>query len=96
VTRIRLHTGIKLLINVIKTKIILNFFIEYVTRIRTKIKLSKIYYANMIKIDITNIIKTDILNHYGENKIKVLKNILLKIKANEKITKKLRIKKKSN
>jgi len=37
---------------------------------RTKIKLFKIYYANIIRINIANIIKTDTLNYYGESKKK--------------------------
>jgi len=78
VARIRSYTGIKLFINVIKIKIIYIKIIKYVTRIRTKVKLLKIYYANTIKINITNIIKTDILNYYGESKKKVLKKYIIK------------------
>jgi len=78
VARIRLYTGVKLFISVIKAKIIIKKVIKYVKRIRTKVKLFKIYYANTIKINITNIIKTDILNYYGESKKEVLKKYTVK------------------
>jgi len=78
VTRIRLYTGIKLFINVIKTKIIQKKVTKHVTRIQTKVKLPKIYYADTIKINITNTIKTDILNYYGESKKKALKKYTVK------------------
>jgi len=45
---------------------------------RTKIKLPKIYYANTIRINTANTIKTDILNYYGESKKKVLKKYTAK------------------
>jgi len=45
---------------------------------RIKVKLSKIYYANTIKINIANTIKTDILNYYGESKKKALKKNIVK------------------
>jgi len=45
---------------------------------RTKIKLPKVYYANAIKTNIINTIRTDILNYYGENKKKALKEYTVK------------------
>jgi len=45
---------------------------------RTKVKLFKVYYANTIRTNITNIIKTDILNYYGESKKEALKKYIIK------------------
>jgi len=45
---------------------------------RTKVKLFKIYYANAIRINIANTIKTDILNYYGESRKKALKKYIVK------------------
>jgi len=45
---------------------------------RTKVKLPKIYYANTIKINTANAIKTNILNHYGESKKKTLRKYTVK------------------
>jgi len=74
----RLYTGVKLFINVIKAKIIYKKIIKHVARVRTKIKLFKIYYANTIKTNIANTIKIDTLNYYGENKKKALKKYTVK------------------
>jgi len=78
ITRVRSYTGIKLFISAIKAKIIQKEVIKHVARIRTKVKLFKIYYANTIKINTTNTIKTDILNYYGESKKKALKKYAVK------------------
>jgi len=75
---VRSYTGVKLLISVIKAKIIQKEVIKHVTRIRTKVKLFKIYYANIIKTNITNAIKIDILNYYGESKKKTLRKYTVK------------------
>jgi len=45
---------------------------------RTKVKLPKIYYANTIRINTANTIKTDILNYYGESKKEILKKYTVK------------------
>jgi len=78
VTRMRSYTKIKLFINVIKAKIVQKKIIKHVTRIRTKVKLFKIYYANTIKINTANTIKINILNYYGENKKEALKEYITK------------------
>jgi len=78
VARVRSYTGVKLPISAIKAKIIQKGITKHVTRIRTKVKLPKIYYANTIRINITNTIKTDILNYYGESKKEALKKYTVK------------------
>jgi len=45
---------------------------------RTKVKLPKVYYANTIKTNTANTIKTDILNYYGESKKEALKKYTAK------------------
>jgi len=78
VARIRLYTGVKLLINATKAKIIQKEVTKHATRMRTKIKLPKIYYANTIKINITNTIKINTLNHYGKSRKKILRKYTAK------------------
>jgi len=72
VARMRSHTGVKLPIGATKAKIVQKGVTEHVARVRTKIKLPEVCYADAIRTDIADAIRTDALNHYGESRKEAL------------------------